>query len=677
MSTITSTSLPQSSSGVSENSNASVVPGTSPSGVNGPFVTATDNPFLTAMRHGANADIEHDGAGPALGGGIQSSSHSIDGSIPGDMSQSTLGPYLKTSIGAVNNMLAGNVGAYLPSSASTPTSAPLPVSAPAPAPAGTDATTDSSATGASTQTVPWYHTALVGPDPVNVSDEMSEEFAARNEELNFMKDDLAERIPRYRDESTSYMKQFIKLKFGIDIDPDKVYLNEYESIDKNVPSRAGDAYPPTKQEVGVGRLVSSTPLSKIPYSNLYSLISADTKRFHISTRNDRNQSAADEQDVIDPHAFYHSLKDLDFKTYYSMKIDLFYKNNRDDMRDIAQTEANLGIDKQFAAGQLDVDSYNLAKRAFDPNSNDPDPPKVYPFEVSGYQSNDGLVIVGKDRTLAYFRGDRTPITVLADPNGIAKKFGYGYDFPTDKGKLNRFTYKHFSVNDASGQSDGFGVQKALGSGEPGAWGAFKHSFVNWWNDPFSADKEMHKDPFGGLLDINQRHDKEDADFDITSNADVNKKKLNRGMDYVPLPFVPSAVKMGTAKTQAEQGDAAGSMFFDIALAGISITHPRVSDGIGLGTPYAPLLVDSKGLHDLKHASRRQLDRSKAADPHDPDDPNNTNNLQERWSMYPINNFSKSYETPDILDDDPIAPPTGANPNPAPQENMGTPPTTST
>lgn len=590
MNTITNTpSTSPASPVVSEDSSSPLPPDASSSHLLGPTVTATINPFVAAM---ANS--------------------------PDDDEASMLAP--------------GNLSASPSTVANSPTSSAP--NAPTSVAPGDDGTTDASPSATAPQELLEYHSAPVQPQPKNLPEPLAIDFDSRDEGLNFEKDQLAEQIPTYHQQAAAYMKQFVKDKFGVDIDPDTTYVNEYEPITQDVPSMAGNKFPPTKKEVGVGKLIRSTPLSKIAYGNLYQLISSDTHRFHISTSNDPNQSAANETDVIDPHAFYDAIKDhLDFKTYYSDKIDQFYKFNHDAMCDIARTEANIGIDKQLATGQLDKESYALAKRAINPDPDDKDPPKVYPFEVNGYQSNDGLVIVGKDRTLAYLRGEKAPITVLNDPKGVMKNFGYGYPF--DQATLPEFTYRHFSQNDAGGRSDGSGVQAALGPDSASAWGQLTHSFSNWRNDPFSDDKEMHQDPFGGLLAINQRHDKEDANFDITSNGDVLSKKINRLTDYFPVPYIAGPMKLFTAKTQTQKGEGAFYLAFDATNAGLSKIHPRLGHAAGHGTL----------AYQFKDKASQQPPSDQADNPNDFDDPNNSDNMLLVWNAYPVNNFSRSYEMP--------------------------------
>ncbi|RDS83000.1 hypothetical protein DWU98_07665 [Dyella monticola] len=462
--------------------------------------------------------------------------------------------------------------------------------------------------------------------------DVREDLESRNEGLIFKSQQLAETIPSYHGESASYMKQFIKDHFGIEIDPDKTYLNEYEPINEKVPSRAGPAYPPTDKEAGVGRLIHSTPLSQIAYGNLYTLISKESKRFHISTSNDPKQSATDEKDVIDSHAFYDSLSDLDFKTYYKNKIDQFYKAHGDEARNVSKLRAMLDIDMQHALGELDDKSYALAKRAFNPDPNDSDPPKVYPFAFNGYQSNDGLVIVGKDRVLTYFRGEDRPVTTFADQDDFTHHWGTKLCGNKDDG-LTDFAVKHFSENDVNGRAGGPGVLGTLR-----ADGFFEKANVTWqwikngFTYPVSFDqKEIHNDPFGSLAAINQRHDKEDADFDITSNSDVTKKKAIRVMDYMPLPFASGLAGIFLGKTKSQQDDGAFSLGIDLLSAGLAKIHPRLSVGVDYGYPLIQAL-------QKEHST---LDPSKPGNPMDVDDPNNAGNTQLHWARYGVNNWNKS------------------------------------
>ncbi|HTV84757.1 MAG TPA: DUF6543 domain-containing protein [Dyella sp.] len=425
--------------------------------------------------------------------------------------------------------------------------------------------------------------------------------------------ELAQDVPTYSAESSSYMKQFIKDHFGKDIDPDHTYLNEYEPIYETVPSRAGPMYPDTKRETGAGRLIRSTPLSQIAYSNLYRLISADSQHFHICDNKDAKPSFAEQKDVIDPRAFYKALDDLDFKTYYYGKLDRFYEKHGDDLRQLFKDRAQFEIDAQHAEGTLSDDDYALANRAFNPNPNDKNPPKVHAFVVNGYRSNDCLVIQGNGRTLLYTRGQDIAVKGFRDEDDLYSSLD-SYHMSDDD--LKTFAKLHFSANDAEGRDGGPGVTGSRYNTFGNIW----HKLGNWLSqDLFPADNgDIYNDPFGHLVKISQGNDKRDAKFDITSNGDVTSKKIYRGMNYVPLPFAPSGLQFLFSKTKTQREDAQFGFGIDTISMGLGRKIPLVGLYTDYGFPITQALRKGKS----------EPDPGQAANVNDPYDPNNPYNISK-------------------------------------------------
>jgi hypothetical protein len=452
---------------------------------------------------------------------------------------------------------------------------------------------------------------------------------SRSEQLSASEREVSSHIPNYHAETSAYMRQFIKDHFGKDVDPDHVYLNEYDPAYKETPSLAGSIFPPHKTEVSAGHLIQSTPLSQVAYANLYAVISSDTKRFHITANKDPSQAWADQKDLIDPHAFYDSLHDLDFKAYYKRRIDQFYAKHGDEMGGIAQRRAMLDVDLQRASGPLSDEDYALAQRAFNPAPSDPNPPKVFPLEINGYQSNDGLVVTGQDRVLVYLRGENVPLRGFDsehDFNGWLLALG---NKPDD---LRDFAAKHFSANDAGGRAGGPGVTGLLSPDSARGIVSLWHKAKNGFSGLFADSKDIHNDPFGNLVRINQRHDEEDANFDITSNADVNEKKFTRMMDYLPVPFASGLAGWFLGKTKSQQEDGAASGALDALSFGVGSKFRQLGYGIDYGLP----------IWMATHGEGSHPDPSQSGNPDDPDDPENPGNVTSNGQRYGANNWNKSW-----------------------------------
>ncbi|HUA79751.1 MAG TPA: hypothetical protein VL997_05220, partial [Dyella sp.] len=135
--------------------------------------------------------------------------------------------------------------------------------------------------------------------------------------------------------------------------------------------------------------------------------------------------------------------------------------------------------------------------------------------------------------------------------------------------------------------------------------------------------------------INQRHDKEDANFDITSNADVNEKKIIRLTAYIPLPFVSGVAGMFLGKTKSQWDAGALSSTFDAVSLGVAKFHPTLSFITDYGLPVTQ--IASMGQSDPGPANP-----ANPGDPNDPDDPNNPDNTQIHWQNYGVNNWNKSW-----------------------------------
>ncbi|GLQ50409.1 dermonecrotic toxin domain-containing protein [Dyella flava] len=451
---------------------------------------------------------------------------------------------------------------------------------------------------------------------------VSQDLSSRTERLSRDERSLAANIPNYHAEASAYMKQFIKDHFGKDIDPDQVYLNEYDPVYENVPSLAGSKFPPVKREVSAGALVASTPLSQIAYANQSANIAPDIKRFHITASNDPHQTWAGQKDLIEPHDFYKSLSDLDFKAYYAGKIDRFYKEHGGDMRRVAQERAVLELDAQHSLGQLNDKDYALAKRAFVPDPHDRNPPKVYPFEIGGYQSNDGLMIIGEDRVMVYLRGEDTPLKCFNNQQAVQ---AWLEALGARREDLRIFANKHFSSNEADGRTGGPGV---IGELDPDSSYAFKNTHQDMRVDL----EDIRADPFGHLVEVSHRHDKEDADFDITSNADVNEKKVMALMDDLPIPVAPGILELVLGKTKSQKLDGVISLGTDMVSEGAAKVHPHLSYVSDSAIP----LAEGKGESDPAPGPDA---RSRPVDHDDPDSPGK---VKYGMQVYGTNNWNKSW-----------------------------------
>jgi hypothetical protein len=466
-------------------------------------------------------------------------------------------------------------------------------------------------------------------NPYAIDPVTSEALELRQIQSSIDEQKIASYIPTYHAEASAYMKQFIRGHFGKDIDPDRVYLNEYEPEYKYTPNPAGPIFPPEKTEVSAGRLVHSIPLSQVAYANLYAKIWPDTKRFRITANNDPNQLWADQNSLIDPHDFYDSLHDLDFKSHFFGRIDQFYAEHGDDLRRIAQKEAVFEADAQHACGLLNDKDCALAQRAFNPGRDDRNPPKVFPFEIGGYQSNNSLVIAGEGRVLLYLRGDDVPLRGFDSEQGLEQWLVAHFKKTDD---LNRFAAMHFSANDADGRNGGPGVAGLLSPALPKSLDSKLHNAKEWLSGLFAGSKDIHDDPFGNLARISQRHDKEDAEFDITSNTNVNERKFARVMESIPVPFVSGLADWFRGKTRRQQEGGKLSLLFDTVSFGVGAKFPRLSYGIDSGIPVWSVLHD-KGSY---------RDSSLPYDPNDPDDPDSPPRVAEKWRLHNTNNWNKGW-----------------------------------
>jgi hypothetical protein len=466
-------------------------------------------------------------------------------------------------------------------------------------------------------------------NPSAIDSTTLEALQARSTQSSLDEAKIASYIPSYRAEASVYMKQFIKDHFSKDIDPDQVYLNEYEPEYKYKPSSAGSTFPPQKTEISAGRLIHSTPLSQVAYANLYAQILPDTKRFRITANNDPNQLWVDQKSLIEPHDFYDSLHDLDFKAYYLDRIDQFYAKHGDDLRRIAQVEAVLEMDAQHALHQLSDKDYALAQRAFHPGLNDGNPPKVSPLEIGGYQSNDGLMIAGEGRVLVYLRGEDVPLRGFDSEQDLRK---WLVEVGKNSDDLYRFATRHFSANDAGGRNGGPGVAGLLSPASVKSGETVMHRWKRWFSDLFSGSKDIHDDPFGHLARISQRHDKEDADFDITSNADVGDKKFTGMMDYLPLPFASGLAGWLCGKTKSQQESGKQSLLLDTLSLGVGSKFPHLGYAIDGGVP----------IWLATHEKGSRQDPSKPYVPDDPQDPSSPDEIASKLLMHHINNWNKSW-----------------------------------
>jgi hypothetical protein len=475
---------------------------------------------------------------------------------------------------------------------------------------------------------PGVSDATQGIDPLATDPATLEALQSRKFQIATGEAKISSDIPNYHAEASVYMKQFIKNHFNKDIDPDHVYLNEYDPKYKYKPSDAGAIYPPDKTEISAGRLIRSTPLSNVAFANLYAQILPDTKRFRITANNDPNQRWADQKSLIEPQDFYDSLHDLDFKAYYAGKIDQFYAVHGDDLRSMAKARATLEVDAQHALGLLSEKDYALAQRALNPGLSDRNQPKVLPLEIGEYQSNDGLMIAGEGRVLVYLRGEETPLKGFDSEQDFKKWLVALGKKPDD---LNAFAARHFSANDAYGRNGGPGVAGLLSPVSSSDFESVLHQAKHWFNGLFSGSKDIHDDPFGNLVRISQRHDKEDAEFDITSNADINERKLTSVMKYVPLPFASGLASWQLGKTKSQQEAGKMSTSFDALSLGVGLKFPDLSYGVDYGAPVW------EARHGVSHE-----DPSLPYDRDDPDDPDQPNEITSKLQSYGLNNWNKSW-----------------------------------
>ena len=148
-------------------------------------------------------------------------------------------------------------------------------------------------------------------------------------------------------------------------------------------------------------------------------------------------------------------------------------------------------------------------------------------------------------------------------------------------------------------------------------------------DPSFGAEDINEDPFGQLVKISQKHDREDAGFDITSNADMSVKHALDFMEYIPVPVVPGVLGLFEGKTKSQKVSGLTSLGIDLISGGAAKAHPLLGDASAYGIPLAKKMEESS---DAQSSGKLA----------DPDDPDNAENVNRNMKMFSTNNWNKSW-----------------------------------
>jgi Leucine-rich repeat (LRR) protein len=406
---------------------------------------------------------------------------------------------------------------------------------------------------------------------LKLSLEEQESLQNRADSLNEKSNALQKSAPSsdYRAEAKRFAENFMKQHYGLDVDADHTYLNEFEPsgpfIEPNVgsdDSAIGHSHTPH----AAGTLKKSISLTDLFIHNYPDVHTNDmgpiAGKYGIYSSNDPNQTYPPHGIVDDVTLYKDMQRSPEFATAYQRSIDDYRNNYRDDLSRLANARAQLEIDVQYRSGDLPKEDYDLAKAGLGARDHGHNV-AVYPVQIGDYTSRDMLRIVdnASGRTLLFTHGDARPIRAFANQteawNDLVERNG-----TREKGES--FANAHFSKNDAQGRDKAPGVAALLQYAAD--YHANQRHPVAGGPDGIAVDRlasveAIHGDPFAHLTDIAVDGVKDDANYDITSNKDAYDASVISRTKYIPV--IGSVLEAVLGKTQGERSEGTALSVLDL------------------------------------------------------------------------------------------------------------------
>ncbi|GGA26189.1 hypothetical protein GCM10010981_13590 [Dyella nitratireducens] len=355
------------------------------------------------------------------------------------------------------------------------------------------------------------------------------------------------------------------------LDLDNTYWTEYEP--SHSPQRSASWFPPPPNPKA-GQFIRSIPLSQIPVTNIPDAIGDG--RFRITTSDDPQQTydTAPRAD-ISPEAFAKAFgeentKEGGFKASYQQQVNQFFDSQHGTLKQLQHDKAQFLLDQQQANGQvkdLGPADYTFLRQALNSDPAVKEMSRIYPLEIAGYQSPSALVIEDtrpNGPTYLYLPDEPQPCLRFKDKEAAKQYVHHRTDDPAG---AHGFATTYFSYNDAAGTWDNDGVERYLND-ESDYRRSQLHPTVG--DNPGGGGdlylmnrRDISADPFGQQVDIAKEKALDQANFDITSDADkADKRRYDEWGRYWYLPG-HQLVQLAYAKTGAQKAEAAGSLAGDI------------------------------------------------------------------------------------------------------------------
>lgn len=382
---------------------------------------------------------------------------------------------------------------------------------------------------------------------------------------------IGNNLPRPHQAAEKFMTERIKHLTGKDIDPNKIYYNQFDvgMKQESGPDIYGLGYtytpPPTysydvisdsnaylgTRHAGPPR--QSQTLTQLAFTNFPPGEEINTEKYLNQTTGFYTEGTAAQHGygahnefALRPSALRDDLWNNDFSARYGAQVDNFWRDHQDQFRTVSKGAYLLQANQEYASGRLTKDEHEIALHAagheplspgnrlsmahLQATSSPASDVKVESFHIKNHGSTDILHLSREDKHLLYIPGAKQPFQAFDSRSDM-------YQWVADQSKnpeTRRQLASHFSLHNRQNGLVHNGVDKNLAELGVGKLPADSTVF----GDMHTYD--IKEDIFSHLAEKSRQRMRNDANTLTTSHAELQKEmaadELHQAIMY-GAPFV--------------------------------------------------------------------------------------------------------------------------------------------